>query len=148
MTNQVFFVQIEFGTPEFDRAVDLRDRVLRQPLKLEFTEEQIAEEFDQIHFACFSKSLKLLACLTFQVKDTNILKMRQVAVDPDIQNKSIGTQLVAFSEEWAKTNNFNKIILHARDIAIPFYLKLKYKKVGNEFEEVGIKHFAMEKSLK
>lgn len=148
MTNQIYFGQIEFGTPEYDRAVDLRDRVLRQPLKLEFTEEQIAEEFDQFHFACFNNNLKLLACLTFQVKDDNILKMRQVAVDPELQNKSIGTKLVAFSENWAKANNFNKIMLHARDIAIPFYLKLNYKKIGKAFTEVGIKHYAMEKSLK
>jgi predicted GNAT family N-acyltransferase len=39
------------------------------------------------------------------------------------------------------------MVLHARETAVPFYLKLGYEVVGGQFEEVGIPHFKMEKKL-
>jgi predicted GNAT family N-acyltransferase len=39
------------------------------------------------------------------------------------------------------------MILHAREAAVPFYLKLGYALAGEPFEEVGIPHRAMEKTL-
>jgi hypothetical protein len=55
--------------------------------------------------------------------------------------------LVYYVEKWAKERGFLKIILHARDLAIPFYDRLDYKKIGNAFYEVGIEHYLMEKEL-
>ena len=40
-----------------------------------------------------------------------------------------------------------KMILHARDSAMDFYLSLGYIVVGDSFEEVGIPHHKMEKSF-
>jgi len=107
----------------------------------------IQEEYNQIHFACYNESCQLMGCLVLQVLDDNVLKMRQVAIDTPFQGKGIGTQLVQEAENWALTNGYTKIVLNARDIALPFYKKLKYKKVGRPFTEVGIKHFKMEKRL-
>ncbi len=42
---------------------------------------------------------------------------------------------------------FDKITLHARKNAVPFYLALGYKIIGEEFEEVGLPHFEMEKNI-
>ena len=39
---------IEFGTPEYDESVRLRDLVLRKPLGLEFNPEDLALEYDSI----------------------------------------------------------------------------------------------------
>jgi N-acetylglutamate synthase-like GNAT family acetyltransferase len=140
-------IEIEFGTPEYDEAITLRDQVLRKPLNLQFTEEQIAEEFNQIHFGYYNEHHELIACLSYQPKEDNILKMRQVAVDSSIQNKGIGSKLVLATEQWAKHKGFKKIILHARDTAVPFYNKLNYQLVDEPFTEVGIKHFMMEKYI-
>nr|MBP8249907.1 GNAT family N-acetyltransferase [Chitinophagales bacterium] len=43
---------------------------------------------------------------------------------------------------------FTLMYCHARDTAIPFYEKLGYSRVGEEFEEVTIPHWEMGKSLK
>jgi predicted GNAT family N-acyltransferase len=40
-----------------------------------------------------------------------------------------------------------KMVLHARDSALDFYLSLGYNIVGDQFEEVGISHHRMEKSF-
>jgi predicted GNAT family N-acyltransferase len=47
----------------------------------------------------------------------------------------------------AKEHGFTKLVMHARDTAIGFYSKCGYRVVGNEFYEVGLKHFVMEKEL-
>ena len=73
--------------------------------------------------------------------------MRQVAVAENRQKQGIGQRLVAYSETWAQRNAFEKMTLHARETAVPFYLKLGYTTVGERFFEVGIPHFKMEKSL-
>lgn len=139
--------QIEFGTPEYDEAVQLRYEVLRKPLGLEYTVEQLSAEYDQIHLAAYTLDGVLAAYLNLTPMDTNTLKMRQVAVLPTLQGMGIGTALVLESERFAKSLHFEKMILHARETAVPFYVRLEYNLVGERFEEVNIPHFKLEKKL-
>jgi predicted GNAT family N-acyltransferase len=139
--------EIEFGTPAYDEAVKLRYKVLKEPLGLDFTPEQLAEEFDQIHLATYTEGLALCAYLLLTPHSGTTIQMRQVAVEPGLQKKGIGKKLVAFSESWSITHGYTEMILHARDTAVPFYLKLGYKKSGKPFEEVGIEHWLMKKNL-
>ena len=142
-----FIVPIEFGTPEFDEALALRDRILRKPLGLEFTPEQIAAEFDATHLGAYAGSGVLLGYLQLVFLENGAVKMRQVAVDGAQQRIGIGAALVAFSETVARAGGGRRMVLHARETAVPFYLKLGYAREGDRFEEVGIPHFAMFKNL-
>lgn len=144
----MLIVEILFGSPEYDEAVALRHLVLRQPLGLEYTPEQLAAEYDQIHLAGFDATGALIAYLNLTPVDTQTVKMRQVAVTPALQGKGIGTQLVNASEALAIDRGFGTMILHARETAVPFYLRLGYSTVGGRFEEVTIPHFKMEKALR
>jgi predicted GNAT family N-acyltransferase len=138
--------QIEFATPEYDEAVALRYEVLRRPLGLEYSPEQLATEWDNLHIAAFEESGRLLGYLNLTPVSSAEVKMRQVAVTPEQQGKGIGAALVAYSEVLAKTLGFNEITLHARKTAVPFYLKVGYELVGDSFEEVGLPHFKMKKA--
>lgn len=140
-------IQVEFATPEYDETVALRYKILREPLGLEFTEEQLAAEYADFHLAVYSDDWILRGCLVLTLKNDKVLKMRQVAVNIDSQGKGIGTLLVQASETLARANGFETMELNARDTAIPFYEKLNYQKVGEEFVEVNIPHFKMVKSL-
>ena len=137
--------QIEFGTPEYDEAVALRYEVLRRPLGLQYLPEQLAAEWSDIHLAAFNGSGSIIGVLILTPASASVVKMRQVAVAPDLQGQGVGTVLVAHSESTAKSLGYNKITLHAREKAVPFYLQLGYQKVGDMFEEVNIPHFKMEK---
>ncbi len=139
---------IEFASPEYDLTVRLRTEVLRKPLGLEFTVEQLAAEWTDFHIGFFDESETLVGCLILTKKDDKVLKMRQVAVAADRQKQGIGQKLVDWSEAWARRNRFEKMSLHARETAVPFYEKLRYARLGDRFEEVGIPHFLMEKALK
>ena len=140
-------MEIEFGTPLYDSSVQLRDLILRRPLNLEFTAEQLASEYDSFHFAYLNEEYEMVGCLVMKPVDPETVRMRQVAVSELLQRKGIGTSLVYFVENWAKERGFKRIILHARDVAIPFYSRLDYDKIGKPFTEVGLEHYVMEKKL-
>jgi predicted GNAT family N-acyltransferase len=137
---------IEFGTPAFDEAVALRYLVLRKPLDMEYDTKDIEKEYDQIHIGCYGSG-KLIGCLSLQHTGKEEVKMRQVAIHPDYQRLGIGRKLVIYSEDLAIKLNKNVVYCHARLNAVPFYVKLEYKKVGEQFEEVGIPHFLMVKKF-
>lgn len=143
----IVFREIDFATPEHSESVRLRVIVLRKPLGISFTEDQLAEEWNQMHIAGFDESNHLVAILVMNPLSKTIVKMRQVAIDPTLQGKGIGTGLVAFTEDLMRIKKFKKIILHAREVSVPFYLRLKYDKIGELFQEVNLPHFKMEKEL-
>ena len=129
------------------KAVDLRTKILRIPLGLKFTQEELLKEHDQIHFI-FLQNEKVIATLALKPLNKNTMKMRQVAVDGTVQKTGIGKKLVEFSEEYARNNGYSTMECNARNVAVPFYLKLGYKTEGDEFLEVNIPHFRMTKMLR
>lgn len=144
------FEIIQHGTPAYQKTVALRDAVLRRPLGMVFSAEQLAEEHDQVHIAHFDfLTGEALACLILQKSSQfpEQVKMRQVAVAPHLQRQGIGSKMCAFAEAFARQQGYQKMYCHARDSAVPFYQKRGYQIFGEAFEEVGIKHFAMAKQL-
>lgn len=139
--------QIEFATPEYDDAVRLRYEVLRRPLGLDFTPEQLAEEYAQVHLAAYNEAGQLVGYLNLTPLEDSMVQMRQVAVGPEQQGRGVGTELVRHSERLAQQMGMQQMILHAREPAVPFYERLQYKIVGEPFEEVTILHRHMEKVL-
>lgn len=138
---------IAHNSAQYWQTVELRTEVLRKPLKLEFTTEQLNAENKDIHIAYFNDNHKIIGCLILSPYNINTLKMRQVAVHPNYQYQGIGTRLVAFSENWSKQQGLYFLFCHARDTAVPFYQKLNWKVVGEAFYEVNIAHYKMEKTL-
>lgn len=76
------------------------------------------------------------------------MKMRQVAVEETQQGKGLGKKLSAAGEKYAIENGFEVMFCNARKTAVGFYERMGYKIVSDEFNEVNIPHYAMEKVLK
>lgn len=131
---------------EYAKALALRTEVLRKPLGLEFTAAELNKDKEDIHFGLFEGD-KIIACLTLTKADNERMKMRQVAVDFDAQGKGFGSKLSKAAEEFAKENGYRIMFCNARKVAVPFYEKLGYKIVSDEFTEVNIPHYTMEKQL-
>ena len=144
----MFFKIIEYKSPEYKQMVELRSKILRIPLGLSFTEEQLAAEKDDILLGSFEEKDKFLkgCCILSKVDDLTI-KLRQMAVSDDFQGKGIGRQVIVFAEKVAKEKGFKKIIMNARKSVEGFYGKLGYTIVGDEFIEVSIPHYKMEKTI-
>ena len=71
-----------------------------------------------------------------------------MAVQNNLQGKGIGASMMNFAENVARDAGYKKIRMHARKTAIGFYEKLGYSVIGNEFLEVSIPHYVMEKRLR
>jgi predicted GNAT family N-acyltransferase len=148
-TSRYFCVLIEFGTPAFAEALQLRYDVLRKPMSMEFNIEDIEKEYNEWHWACYDRdTLEIAGVLTLKPLNDEIIKMRQVAVSPSLQSRGIGKFMVQESERLALEKGYSRIELHARESAGPFYKSLGYSVSGDIFEEVGIPHLFMSKNLK
>lgn len=137
---------LHFGSKQQLASIALRDRVLRQPLGLQYDPKDLAAEADEIHIAAIEGE-RVLGVLLFRKKDATTVKMRQVAVDAGQQGRGIGKAMVQFAENWCLDNGYRRIELHARDTAVPFYLAHGYRVEGDGFEEVGIPHHFMFREL-
>jgi predicted GNAT family N-acyltransferase len=120
--------------------------VLRRPLGLTLTAEELALEASDYHVACYERG-ELVGCLVLTPLPNGEMKMRQVAVPEAHQGNGTGTAMVAFSERFAREHGFDRITMHARETAAPFYEKLDYERCGERFEEVTIPHREMRKRL-
>lgn len=140
------FREVGHGTAEWAATVALRDRILRQPLGIQFTPEQLVAEASDYHLVAFDGD-KLVACLVLTPGEDGKIKMRQVVVDADCQGKGYGKALVLWSEAFARQHGYRLMHCHARDTAIPFYLRMGYMAKGDAFYEVGILHQYLEKAI-
>jgi predicted GNAT family N-acyltransferase len=135
-----------YGSTEYQQALVLRDKVLRQPLGLKFTEAELMKDEHDIHMGLFDGNV-ILACLILTLQPEGKIKMRQVAVNESKQGQGLGQMLSLEVEKYAKEHGYTLIYCHARKVAASFYQKLGYSIVGNEFTEVNIPHYLMEKSV-
>ena len=138
--------QIDYGTVQYAQMVELRSEVLRKPIGLDFTEEELDKEKDEILIGAFDED-EMIGCCMLTKTEEGELRLRQMAVKDDLQGTGIGASIISFAENLARDKGFGKIVMHARDTAVGFYEKLGYKIVGDAFTEVNLPHHKMEKPL-
>jgi predicted GNAT family N-acyltransferase len=137
---------IGHGSPEYRAAVALRTAVLRQPIGLAFSDEELTAEFDSHHVGCWAGG-RLVGCLVLQPIDADRIRMRQVAVEPAARGAGIGRRMVRHAERLAHELGFREMVLHARENVVPFYERLGYAGRGAPFLEITIPHRVMGKAL-
>ena len=138
--------QIDFGSADYQKMVALRNQMLRQPLGLSFTEEELQKEKEEILIAAFDDD-EIKGCCVLSKIDNDTIRLRQMAVMDTVQGKGIGASIMRFAENIARDKGYKFMIMHARNTAIGFYEKFGYKSKGEEFMEVNLPHHVMEKDL-
>ena len=138
---------IDHGTKEYNQMIDLRMLILRAPLGLTFTKEDLEKEKKDILLGCFEDE-KLEGCCLLTEIESGTVKLRQMAVLNGLQGKGIGRALMSFAENVARDASYKKLTMHARKTAVGFYEKLGYTICSDEFEEVTVPHYEMEKILR
>ncbi|PSR03688.1 MAG: N-acetyltransferase [Bacteroidetes bacterium SW_10_40_5] len=147
MTLCHFFKKVAHQSPEYWRSIELRHDLLRKPLGLEFTKEELKAEQTDDHFAVFNQE-QLIGCLVISPIDEQQVKIRQMAILESHQKQGVGKQLLHFAEDQIFIRGFTTIYLHAREEAVPFYQKQGYQVEGEPFRQVTIPHWKMIKNLK
>lgn len=141
---------IEIRTPESEKEwndyYDLRYRVLRQPLGKERGSERNEGDEIGIHFALYDHDVLMGIARLDSTDQPGVAQVRFVAVESDQQGKGYGAEIMEAVEETSQERGDHKMILHARDYAVDFYLKLGYKTVEKSYKLFDIlQHYLMER---
>jgi N-acetylglutamate synthase-like GNAT family acetyltransferase len=137
---------IDHGTKEYQQMVQMRMDILRKPLGLSFTPEELEKEKEETLIGAFEDDRMLGCCMLIKQADKSV-RLRQMAVMNNVQGKGIGRALMNFAENLARDMGYKKLLMHARKTAAGFYEKQGYHITGEEFTEVTIPHYVMEKEL-
>lgn len=139
--------RIALNTPDYAKAVALREAVLRRPLGLTFSREELELDARREHLVAL-EGATVLGGVSFFLQEPTLLRIKQMAVDPLRQGRGIGKQLLHAAEQRGVAMGAEKALLHARGTAVEFYKRQGYKIVGEKFSEQGIPHVKMEKKLR
>ena len=137
---------IDYGTHEYRQMVKLRDDLLRKPLGLTFSKEELESEKENMLIAAFEDD-DILGCCMLVEKDHETARLRQMAVLNNLQGKGVGSAILQFAENLARDRGYKKIMMHARKNTAEFFEKCGYKVSGTEFIELTIPHYQMIKEL-
>jgi predicted GNAT family N-acyltransferase len=137
---------ITYNSPDYHKMLALRTEVLRKPLGLEYTKTQLKNEKNDTFIVAFENG-QIKGCCILTPYEPETMQLRQMAVDAMAQGQNIGAKVMQFAEAEASKKGYNKMVLHARKNAVGFYEKVGYKTIGDEFLEINIPHFHMEKEI-
>ncbi|PTY75874.1 GNAT family N-acetyltransferase [Heyndrickxia sporothermodurans] len=118
-----------------------------------FVEEQhvdVEEEIDQYeenseHFVLYDEN-NAAGAGRFRILDGKG-KVERICILPAYRGKGAGKIVMDAIEQYATQQDVHVLKLNAQTHAIPFYEKLGYKVISEEFMDAGIPHKTMEKRI-
>lgn len=145
MQNKIKFKIINYGSHEYNSFVALRQSVLRDPLKMKYSTEDLLKDNDGVLLGAYISD-QIVATAILKIND-NQCKVCQVATHSNLQKSGIGSLMMKEVERIAKNLNCTLCYCSARISAKEFYLKNNYIAIGEEFEEIGLPHIKMIKYI-
>jgi predicted GNAT family N-acyltransferase len=139
-------VEAPYGSELYRQALALREAILREPLGLTLTEEELADDALRQHF-CATSQGAVLGSVSLKRLDGESLQLRQMAVAEDRRRERIGARLLARAEDWARGEGYRLMVLNARLDAEGFYARFGYLAQGEPFDENTVPHIRMTKRL-
>lgn len=141
-----------FCTPNTEylwkQMMDLRFDVLRKPWNEPKGSEQAEDDQQSLHGIIVNSNNQVIGTCRSHFNSDTEAQFRFMAIAPEYQSKGLGKLLMAYMESQtiATKPTVNKIILHAREPAVSFYIAMHYKVVEKSYLLFGvIPHFLMEK---
>lgn len=144
-------MQIDLREPktveEFDRYYDLRWRILRAPWRRGPESARDEREEGAFHLMALGDGM-LLGVGRLHFNSADEAQVRYMAVEGGQQRLGVGSRILERLEQHAKENGAKRVVLNAREGAIPFYRRHGYELEGTietSFECVA--HWRMTKAI-
>lgn len=118
--------------------------VEEQKVPIELEIDDLEEE--ATHFVLYHNEEAVGAGRLRTIED-NIGKVERICVLAPYRGKGAGKLLMEEIEKFAKKLQLSKLKLNAQITAIPFYEKLGYTVISEEFMDAGIPHKTMIKTI-
>lgn len=142
----VVIERIAVGSPAYDGAVALRDRVLRVPLGRPSARVELERDRTGEHFAAIEEGA-VIGTLALYAEEPGTNRLRSMAVAPEAQGRGVGAALVAFAERAAIANGAGIIEAEARTSALPFYQACGLEIKSEEYISHSVTHRWVRKEL-
>mgnify|MGYP001531486459 CR=1 FL=1 len=92
-------IDVDFGSSRYDELVELRYKVLLEPLGLKFLDMYREKEMNYLHIGCVeSLDDNLVGGLMLVPVNDEEIRLMQVAVDSKYQREGVGLSLIHISE--------------------------------------------------
>jgi len=144
--SRVMIFEAPHGSDLYRQGVALREQILRKPLGLSVSDEELAEDAMRQHF-CAVEFGVVIGTVSLRPLDEATLHLKQMAVSEARRDSQFGARLLAHAEAWGAGAGFDLMIAHARVGAEGFYFKHGYAQEGEPFEEHTIPHVRVIKRL-
>jgi predicted GNAT family N-acyltransferase len=139
-------IEAPLGSDLYRKALALRETILRRPLGLTVSAEELADDAMRQHFCAISFGA-VIGTVSLRPLDETTLQLKQMAVAEERRREGIGARLLAHAEVWGREAGFRLMVLRARLGAEGFYLRFGYLEDGEPFDENTIPHIKMTKRL-
>lgn len=146
MLGMITYRNITTKDREYAGEKELRNRVLRLPLGLSLSEQDLSGEDEQAHVVAVDDGGAVVGCVLVAFPEGGA-KIRQFAVEGNRRGRGIGSELLRRAEETVRSRNVRTVRLHARATARGYFEQHGYRAVSGVFTEVTIPHIAMLKEL-
>ena len=141
-------IDIDFGSQRYNELVELRYKILLEPLGLKFLDSHRNQEAGYLHIGCIENlDDKLVGGLMMVPIDDKTIRLMQVAVDGKYQGEGVGKKMIEYALTRAKEAGYSIMIMHAMLNVVGFYEKLGFKQQGDIFEENGVTFAKMVKKI-
>ena len=137
---------ITSASEKYPQVFRLRDEILRKPLGMSLVNDDLSRDHTDTIFIA-EHNEEVIGCVLLHHLSAEEAQLRAMAVYDKWQGQVVGRMLVEALENFSSEKGYSKIILHARKVVLGFYSGMGYSVTGDEFTEVGIPHYMMEKSL-
>ena len=137
-----------FTENRMEEYYQLRWKVLRAPWNQPRGTERDEMEDASLHRVVLNEQQRILACGRLQLNTSAEAQVRYMAVDPDFRGKGLGRLVLQELECLASDAGALKVILQARENALPFYAACGYEVVIPTFLLYDtIQHYLMQKVM-
>lgn len=107
-------IDVDFGSSRYDELVELRYKVLLEPLGLKFLDMYREKEMNYLHIGCVeSLDDNLVGGLMLVPVNDEEIRLMQVAVDSKYQREGVGREMVKYAEKRAREAGYSRIVMHA-----------------------------------
>lgn len=126
----------------------LRWRILRAPWGQPPGSERDQFEDSGIHRMVCDTAGRVVAVGRMHDAGDHTAQIRYMAVDTGYQRQGLGSRILQQLEQAAAGAGYDRIVLHARELAVPFYLSRGYRIIEPSHRLFGtIRHYRMSRRL-
>ena len=148
----------EAGQPMFDvrsgtwdelgrEAQQIRTAVFVEEQKIPAELEWDAADSNAVHAVAFNRFGMALATGRWIDGAPGVARIGRMAVQSALRGSGIGRAVLQALMQSARAQGKAEVLLHAQAIAVPFYARAGFVAIGPVFDEAGIAHQAMARSL-